>query len=198
MPAIPFPLHRVASAKRWLAEAATATTSPFSGSQQVQFWGGRWWEFEIEMGLTKSADGRRLSLFFDQLGGVRGTFLFQDPSMRNPAAVGSPIVAGASQTGSSIATSGWLPDITVLEAGQFVSLGAGDDTRLHRITADVVSDGTGLATLQILPALRVSPADGQDIEIANPAVRLRLNGPVPTTMLPATKYRFSFKAREAL
>ena len=192
------PLHLVESLERRLATSVTAATSGFTGSQQVQDWGGEWWEFTFEMALSKGRDARRLSAFFSGLGGMRGLFLFCDPSAGRSNLLTDPIVSGGGQTGNTLVTSGWAASSLALETGDFISLGGDTDTRLYQVTADAVADASGAASLQITPRLRSSPLSGAPLEIAAPAVLLRLTGPVPTRINRADNHRFSVTAREAL
>jgi hypothetical protein len=62
----------------------------------------------------------------------------------------------------------------------------------------VVSNASGLATLAFVPKLRSAPADGAALEIAAPAVLLRLTAPVPTRIGRADTFLFTLTAREAL
>jgi len=181
-----------------LATSVTAATSGFTGSQQVQDWAGEWWEFTFEMALSKGRDARRLSAFFSGLGGMRGLFLFCDPSAGRSNLLADPIVSGGGQTGNTLVTSGWAASSLALETGDFISLGDDTDTRLYQVTADAVADAAGAATLQITPRLRSSPLGGAPLEIAAPAVLLRLTGSVPTRINRADSHRFSVTAREAL
>ena len=192
------PLHLVENLERRLVASVTAATSSFTGSQQVQDWGGEWWEFTFEMALTRGRDGRRLSAFFAALGGMRGQFLFLDPSAGRSDLLADPMVSGGGQTGNALVTSGWAPSLPALEIGDFISLGSDADTRLYQITADAVANGSGVATLQITPRLRSSPVNGAPLEFIAPAVLLRLTGPVPTRITRADSHRFSVTAREAL
>lgn len=189
-----FPVDAVRRPTRHLARAAAVTSSPFTGAQNVQDWGGAWWQYEIEMAITEEDDGRALSVFFDALGGPVGKFLFTDPSIVNPTGLGAPLVDGAGQTGNSLVTDGWAAG---LRAGDFFSLGSDDQTRLYRVTADVVPV-SGAATVSFIPALRASPADDAPLNVVSPTVMLRLMGPVPTVIDPGQLYHFSFTAREPI
>lgn len=192
------PLTRVQSLERRLITATAVAVSPFTGSEEVQDWGGEWWDYGIEMARTTGRDGRRLSAFLAALGGPRGRFLFRDPTIRIPATGLAPTVAGGFQTGNRLVTAGWPPVSTPLFAGDFFSLGSDAETRLHQLTADVVSDATGQATLAFVPRLRSAPTDGTPLEIAEPAVVLRLTAPVPTRIGRADSFLFTLTAREAL
>ena len=192
------PLTLISSIERRLVTSVTAQTSPFTGSQQIQDWGGEWWEMSFEVALTKGRDGRRLSAFFTALGGMRGWFVLRDPSMARPDLTQSITVAGAGQSGSALVTAGWAPETLALEAGDFISLGTGQDLRLYQVSFDAYADAQGRATLSLTPRLRMLPADLSPVEIAEPGVALRLLQPVPTRIARADSFRFSVTTREAV
>lgn len=192
------PLTLVESLDRRLVTSATAQTSSFTGTQQVQDWGGEWWEYSFEMAMTKGRNGRRLSAFLTALGGLRGRFIFRDPSLGQPDFVAAPMVTDANQTGNTLSTGGWDLGAPALLAGDFFSIGTQEATRLYQVTQDAMADTAGLATLTFVPRLRSAPAQGVALEVAAPAVALRLTAPVPTRIGRADSYRFSITAREAL
>ena len=192
------PLTLVQALERRLVSATAVATSPFTGTEEVQDWGGEWWDYTIEMARMTGRDGRRLSAFLAALGGPRGRFLFRDPTMRQPGSTLAPVVSGGFQTGGTLVTAGWPPFATPLHAGDFFSLGSDAQTRLHQLTEDVGTDEAGLARLSFVPRLRSAPADGAPLEIAAPAVVLRLTAPVPTRIGRAETFLFTLSAREAL
>lgn len=192
------PLTLVQALERRLVSATAVATSPFTGTQEVQDWGGEWWEYTIEMARTVGRDGRRLSAFLAALGGPRGRFLFRDPTIRQPDSTLAPYVSGGFQTGGMLVTAGWPAFATPLLAGDFFSLGTEAQTRLHQLTADVETDEAGMSTLSFVPRLRTAPVDGTPLEIAAPAVLLRLTVPVPTRIGRADSFLFTLAAREAL
>lgn len=191
------PLTLVQTLERRLVTATAVAASPFTGAEEVQDWGGEWWDYGIEMARTTGRDGRRLSAFLAALGGPRGRFLFRDPTIRQPGSLLAPQVAGGFQTGNQLITAGWPPFSTPLLAGDFFSLGTDAQTRLHQLTEDVVTDEAGQATLAFVPRLRSAPEDGTTLEIAAPAVLLRLTAPVPTRIGRAETFLFTLAAREA-
>src|SRR3989338_5794904 len=136
--------------------------------------------------------------FLGGWGGRRGRFLSRDPTIRQPGIAYTPTVAGAGQSGGTLNTNGWPASSTPLFAGDFFSLGVDHQTRLYQLTADVISNASGLATLSFVPRLRASPTDGAALEIAAPAVLLRLTAPVPTRIGRADTFLFTLTAREAL
>jgi len=108
--------------------------------------------------------------FLASLNGREGTFLMGDPVNTTPrgAATGTPLIQGGSQVGNSIATDGWSNSITnILKAGDWIQLGSGLTSTLHKMRQSANSDGTGYAVLEIWPGLRTAPADNAAITVSN-------------------------------
>ena len=194
--AIPvLPLTLVSSLERRLVTSVAEARSPFTGTSQIQDWGASWWEYQIEMAVTQGANARRLSAFFTALGGLRGRFLFPDPSIEVPMAAGNPYVTEAQVAGSStLRTAGWGLG---LRAGDLFQLGGDATTRLYQLTGDVTPLGSE-ATLAFVPPLRASVPVGTLLGLNAPSVLLRLTAPVPSVIGRADQHRFTISAREAL
>ena len=189
------PLTLVSSLERRLVTSVAEARSPFTGTSQIQDWGASWWEYQIEMAVTQGAKARRLSAFFTALGGLRGRFLFSDPSIEVPVAVGNPYVTEAQVAGAStLKTAGWGVG---LRAGDFFQLGSDATTRLYQVTADIVPLGSE-AVINFVPPLRASVPAGALLGLSAPSVLLRLTAPVPTVIGRADQHRFTLSAREAL
>lgn len=188
------PLTLVQSVERRLVTATALVTSPFTGTSQMQDWGGEWWQYDLEMAVTQGANARRLSAFFAQLGGARGRFLLRDPSHLPPLGGGVPYVTDVPADRRMLHTAGWGPG---LGAGSFFALGVGAATRMYQITEDVVPFGSE-ALIRFVPALRSTPPIGTVLETHDPKVLLRLTGPVPTRIGRVDSHRFTVSAREAL
>jgi hypothetical protein len=82
---------------------------------------------------------------------------------------GTPLVAGASQSGSTLATDGWSTSTAILKEGDIFTIanvfGVNPQNRQSTgslqqfvVTADTSSDGSGLASLAIYPAITASGA----------------------------------------
>ena len=105
--------------------------------------------------------------FYAFLIGQRGqadTFTTILPGHTTPQGswAGSPVVGAASQTGTSIAMTGFTASQTgVAKAGDFLKFAG--HTKVYMVTADANSAVGGTATLSIQPALLVSPAAGEAI-----------------------------------
>ena len=195
MPIPVLPLILVSSVERRLATSVAEARSPFTGTSQIQDWGASWWEYQIDMAVTQGAKARQLSAFFTSLGGLRGQFLFPDPSIEVPIAAGNPYVTEAQVAGASaLLTAGWGLGLRV---GDFFQLGADTTTRLYQLTEDVTPVGSE-ATLAFVPPLRAAAQVGTPIGLDAPSVLLRLTAPVPTVIGRADQHRFTLSAREAL
>lgn len=153
------------------------SVSPFTGQQQIYEWPGSWWEAKVSLPPMKRADAERWIGFLLALRGRAGTFLMGDPLAKTARgiATGTPQVNGAGQTGKTLATKGWTANKTgILLAGDYFQLGSGSATRLHKLLKDANSDGTGLATLDIFPSLRESPANNDALTISSARGTFRL------------------------
>ncbi|MFD1913797.1 phage head spike fiber domain-containing protein [Halodurantibacterium flavum] len=105
IPTIPLP--DTARITRRLMTATAVSVSPFTGQAQVQDWGGEWWEYEVEMSPVQGRAARRLSAFFDQLGGPRGRFLLPDRTRRRIGSVGEPVAMAGAARSNMLQTQGW-------------------------------------------------------------------------------------------
>lgn len=93
----------------------------------------------------------------------------------NGAGGGSPLVDGAAQTGGALVTDGWPNNIpNVVRAGDVVSL-AGDNI-VYENRTDASSNGSGQATLNLVPNLRVSPANDAVITTTGVTYRVIIMG----------------------
>ena len=101
--------------------------------------------------------------------GREGTFLLGDPLGATPrgSAGGTPRVNGASQTGDSISIDGCTASQTGwLKAGDYIQLGSGAGSSLHKVLQDVSSNGAGQATIDVWPSIRTAPADNSTVVVS--------------------------------
>lgn len=146
--------------------AVSVTESPFTFSQQVYAWKGQQWTGRVEYPPMTAAQAEPLVSALNSLNGREGTFYMRLAAYKTlrGSGGGNPLVNGGSQTGYDLVTDGW-PNSTngVLKAGDFIKLDGGSVYRLHKVMADVNSNGSGQATLTLWPKLRESPSDNQGI-----------------------------------
>ena len=176
--------------------------SPFTAKQQVYKYTGQFWEAEISLPPMKRADAEYWISFLLKLNGSYGTFLLGDPNGTAPRGVGTgtPLVKGASQTGSQLITDGWTPDTTnILKAGDYIQLNSGADAKLHKVLDDVDSNSSGEATLTLWPDLRSAPSDNAPIIVNNAKGVFRLStNQADWDVNEASIYGMTFPARESL
>lgn len=176
--------------------------SPFTSKQQVYKFSGQFWEAEISLPPMKRADAEYWISFLLKLNGSYGTFLLGDPNgaTARGVATGTPLVKGASQTGSELITDGWTTSTTgILKAGDYIQLGSGSAAKLHKVLDDVDSNSSGEATLTLWPDLRSAPSDNAAIIVSGAKGLFRLStNQQDWDVNEASIYGMTFPAREAL
>ncbi len=179
--------------------AVAISQSPFTFVQQAIAHTGQRWEADIKLRAMRRAEAEVWLGFLTSLKGSLGTFLLGDPRACTPlgSAGGTPLVSGASQTGSSLVLDGATSSQTGwLKAGDYIQLGTGS---LHKVLADADSDGGGNVTLDIWPDLRSSPANNAVVTVTSTVGTFRLIGPGGSWSADnMSAYSISFSAVEAL
>ena len=147
--------------------------SKFTGTVQTRERQGARWVGEYSVVQMTRAQAAAWTAFLTSLNGPAGTFYGFDPDAKTPLGVGtgSPLVKGASQTGTTLLTDGWTADqAIIMQAGDYFEVAS----RLYMVITNAASDGSGDATLQISPQLRESPTNNAVITVSNPKVKMRL------------------------
>jgi len=148
--------------------------SAFTRQQQTQEHaagkGDRWEGVWVTPSLSTS-DMKALKAWLVSLKGQINTFKAYDPDNRTlENAPGNALVAGASQTGTSINVDGWPLSQTVMLAGEFFQF----EDEFKMCLEDVVTNGSGQATINFEPAIRTSPANNATVIVTNPFFIARL------------------------
>ncbi|MFQ5535578.1 MAG: hypothetical protein ACE5EM_12245 [Sphingomonadales bacterium] len=154
--------------------------SPVNRVIQTQRRPGNLWSGVYKFAPIKAA--AEIKAWLASMEGPAGTFLGFDPDHRLPdgsasSATSTPLVQGASQSGTSIVTDGWAPNVAgLLLPGDYIQIGnAGLARQFKIITEQVDSDALGNATLNFQPPLHKSPADNAVILFENPVGVFRLD-----------------------
>ena len=174
-----FPAIEPASAEWALISNTQQFTSPLSGTTQTLALPGSRWACRLVFAPLLLTNRQAMAAFLAKLGGPAGRFYFGDPAykIKGPRGgnAGTPLIAGASQTGASLDTDGWDVSITdILKAGDYFCYDTSAGRELLMVTADADSDAGGAATLSIAPGIRTSPADNAVITVVNPTCIMRL------------------------
>jgi len=166
-----FPTHTgIRNIQLRAVNAVALSQSPFTYAQQVHDYSGQSWEADITLPAMRRADAETWIAWLISLRGQYGTFYLGDPSgsTARGSAGGSPRVNGASQTGGSVDIDGCTASQTGwLKAGDYIQLGTGSASTLHKVLQDVDSDASGETTLDIWPHLRSAPADNAVVTVSN-------------------------------
>ncbi len=198
LPTTPVPSRMVMRA----LNSTAISRSPFTFEQQVFEHQGGMWLAEMSLPPMERAVAEPWISTGLKLRGLNGTFLLLPYSAKTArgSGAGTPLVDGAGQTGLVLNTKGWTASSTgVLLAGDYLQLGTGSTSRLYKTLNDVDSDAGGLATLDIWPRLRESPADGATIKITNPEGVFRLaSNQWEWDINTATIYGMGISAMEAI
>lgn len=185
--------------------AVAVATSPFTLSTQVMQHQGSRWEANVTLPPMKRAAAEEWIAFLISLNGQYGTFLLGDPNgatARGSAstAAGTPLVNGASQTGTTLNFDGVPNNATgYLKAGDYIQLGTGSGSQLYKVLADANSNGTGQISVDIWPSLRSSPADNAAVVVSGAKGLFRLSTPDSSFSIDnAAVYGINFSAIEAI
>ena len=134
-------------------------TSPLTAAQQTIDRGGLHWILTYSFTNIRGDD--RASLLGTLAACRSQANRLRVPVYDNPNRGlygGTPVVAGASQTGSSIDIDGCSNNITNwMRKGDYFSIDVNGEHELKMCTADADTDGGGAVTLAFEPRLRASP-----------------------------------------
>lgn len=205
---ITYPLSLPASCKSQgfsisLLHATEASASDFTFEDNSFQWPGERWEITFTPPPIRDRElAAEWFTFAAKLRGVYGTFLAGDPLGANPrgAGGGTPLVDGADQTGyyldikgAPTSTTGWLLK------GDYLQVGTGSSARLHMLTANADTDGSGLVTVELAPALAPNIADNTVITIVNAVGVFRMTDKaVSRSQEIGGVYRYGFSARSVV
>ncbi len=154
--------------------------SPLNFATQTLELPGSLWTASYTLPLMTADTAAEWQAFLLELMGASGSFFAFDPLRKVPRGIYSsgsdtPLCDAASQTGKALTTDGWRNNGTgLLLKGDYFEVTAATKKELHMITADVNSDGSGLATLNFVPPLQSSPDNNAVIVVTDPLVEMRL------------------------
>ena len=179
--------------------------SPFTFKEQVFSHGGQMFEADIQLPSMTRAEGEQWVSFLIKLKGMQGTFLLGDPAAATPrgsasTTAGTPVVSGAGQTGDDLTISGLPASVTgYLLAGDYIQLGTGSSSTLHKVLNDVDTTAGGAATLDLFPAIRTAPLDAATVVVSNAKGVFRLaTNDTNWSINEAINFGITFAAVEAI
>ena len=184
---------------KWALETnSRMTDSTWTKTVQVEELDGSQWVAELSFKDLNPVETRLMQAFLWACKGPVNAFYLPDFVFPFPSgsAAGTPRVKGTDQTGITLDTDGWSPNSLVLKAGDAFEV----DGNYRGVTADVTSDGAGLATIPLSHRLYNAPLNNALLEVLAPKVLMQLKddrqgGRATTGNLHST---FSLSVREVL
>tara|TARA_R110002050_G_scaffold134997_2_gene257578 strand:+ start:341 stop:967 length:627 start_codon:yes stop_codon:yes gene_type:complete len=161
-----------------IKRTVTVATSPFTYGSQSADLGGSQWATTVQLPPMKRADAVAWQVFFMQLHGRMGTFKLGDPDSKTIRGgldsvinVNGTFAVGAYSIGIENATASTV----IFKAGDYIQFGSGATQKLHMITADCTSNGSGVATVEIEPPLKTALANDSSISYTNTQAIMRMD-----------------------
>jgi len=172
----------------------------------IEFFGGgevyieypidSFWMASFPLVTKTQSDARPWNAFLAQVSKLSNTFEITPPGWSNGAGYtnSNPLVAGGSQSGTSLNVDGLPAATDIAVAGDYMEVNG----EFKIITADVTSDGGGGATISFEPDLKESPSDNATVDVKTPKVTMRLAEPrVEWITKPPTFYNHTITCVEA-
>ena len=154
------------------------TESPFTYGQQVAKYQGSVWQTTVTLPPMNRADAGAWQSFFMQLNGRFGTFLLGDPDAKTIQGGANTVISvnGDHSVGAyDVVVDGANTSTVIFKKGDYVQFGSGASSKLHMIVADITSDASGNATLQIEPSLKTALTDDDVITYSNTKAVMRMD-----------------------
>jgi len=199
------PTHTgIASIELRAMNAVAYSRSPFTFAGQVHAYTGKAWQADISLPAMKRSDAEQWVAWLISLKGQLGTFYLGDPLATTP--LGSArnsdgiLVDGAVSSGDTIDIDGAPTSQTdYLKAGDYLQIGTGTSRQLFKVLADVDTDGTGSATVDVWPNVRTTIADNASVTVESTQGIFRLaSNEQAYSINEASIYGISFGAIEAI
>lgn len=185
-----------------IRRTVAVSTSPFTYGSQASDFGGSQWATTVQLPPMKREDAVAWQVFFMQLHGRLGTFKLGDPDAKTIRGGLNSItnVNGVHSVGAySVTIENATPSTLIFKVGDYIQFGSGATQKLHMVTADCTSNGTGQATVEIEPPLKSALADDSSIIYTNAQAIMRMDSNDLTWNADKVSlYGISFSCSEAL
>ena len=178
----------------WSLESNTAIfRSVFTGATTTTDRGGEHWRVKLTYRNITAADKAVMKAWLVQLNGQQHRFTLHDHSLIQRGSFGgTPLVAGAGQTGSTLSVNGVSNVTNWIRAGDMFEV----DGALKMQTIDATSSG-GAVTLTFVPRIVSAPPNSDPIVTSNPSGLFMLASPtVQWSNAPNDLSNLSFDAIE--
>lgn len=166
MATITFPVSANIAEMQWrLVMPAQTNISGWTGQRQTLASNRGWWECQLALApIVGQVAARPFRSFIAQARGSVNDFRIPAFPRDQTSLTNTVTVQGANQTGRSIITTGWPNSTTVLLAGDYITI----NDQLLQLTANVVSNASGVATVSFDPPIRAAPTNGSSVVYKRP------------------------------
>ena len=154
------------------------TESPFTYGQQVAKYQGSVWQTTVTLPPMNRADAGAWQSLFMQRNGRFGTFLLGDPDAKTIQVGATTVISvnGDHSVGAyDVVVDGADTSTVIFKKGDYVQFGSGATSKLHMIVADITSDASGNATLQIEPSLKTALTDDDVVTYSDTKAVMRMD-----------------------
>lgn len=195
MATITFPANAIISEMQWrLIMPSQTNISGWTGQRQTLASNRGWWECQLSLApIVGQVAARPWRSFLAQARGSANDFRVPAFPRDQSALTNTVTVQGANQTGRSIVTAGWPNSTTVLQAGDYITI----NDQLLQLTANVTSNGSGVATVSFEPPIRTSPVNGAPVVYKRPTALMYLVEEPTLGVSVGDVYTLSLNLREA-
>ena len=168
--------------------------SSWTGKRQVVASGRGWWEATVTLPpVVGTSTFNAWRAFLALARGSANDFQVPVDATAQYANIGTVSTNAANQVGRSISTNGWPNSTTTLVAGQFVTI----QNQLFQLTANVTSDGSGVAVLSVEPPVRTPIPANAAVEYRNPYCLMYLTDMPSYSVEPGYVYSLTLDLRES-
>jgi len=177
------------------SNAVAYSASPFTFSGQAHKYPGQMWIADITLPpMNNRADAEEWNAFLLSLNGQAGTFLLGDPN--GTALMGTASACTITGDAGSNTVSATVPNGETLLPGDYIQLGTGAASRLHKVTQTYTGTGSA-ADLEIWPSLRTA-ASSVSATLSDCKGVFRLSSNETGWAADIQQYSITFGAREAI
>ena len=186
------------------ANAVAVSRSPFTYSTQVHAYSGQSWQADVTLPSIRRDLAEDWVAWLISLKGQFGTFYLGDPNAVTPRGsardTDTILVNGATSSGNTLAIDSAPASRTgYLKAGDYMQVGTGTSRQLFKVLADVNTNGSGQATVDIWPDVRTTIANNAAVTVENTKGIFRLaSNEQAFSINEASIYGITFGAMEAL
>ncbi len=186
------------------ANAVAVSRSPFTYSTQVHAYSGQSWQADVTLPSIRRDLAEEWVAWLISLKGQLGTFYLGDPNAVTPRGsardTDTILVNGATSSGNTLAIDSAPASQTgYLKAGDYMQVGTGTSRQLFKVLADVDTNSSGQATVDIWPDVRTTIANDAAVTVENTKGIFRLSSNEQGFSInEASFYGISFGAVEAL